>query len=57
MVVGTEAWSGVDLTTNNVVGPDLWSGVDTSTVFGSFTNDNFAGIEAIPQFTAVGYFD
>jgi hypothetical protein len=48
VVVGTEDWSGLDLTTNTVVSPDLYSGVDTSTVFGSFTNDDFATHMLVP---------
>jgi hypothetical protein len=43
VVTGTEDWSELDLTTNTVLHPDLLSGVDTHTVFGSFTNDDFAG--------------
>jgi hypothetical protein len=42
VVTGTEEWSELDLTTNTVVQADLLSGVDTHTVFGSFTNDDFA---------------
>ncbi len=42
VVTGTESWSEFDLTTNSIVNPDLISGIDTHTVFGSFTNDNFA---------------
>ncbi len=42
VVVGTEHWSELDLTTNTVLDQDLLSGVDTQTTFGSFTNDDFA---------------
>jgi len=42
VVTGTEAWSELDLTTNAVFDPDVLKGVDTHTVFGSFTNDDFA---------------
>jgi hypothetical protein len=42
VVTGTEDWSELDLTTNTVVQQDLLKGVDTHTVFGSFTNDDFA---------------
>jgi hypothetical protein len=42
VVTGTEQWSRFDFTTNNVTVPDQLIGVDTSTVFGSFTNDDFS---------------
>jgi hypothetical protein len=42
VVTGTEQWSRFDFTTNHVTVPDQLIGVDTSTVFGSFTNDDFS---------------
>ncbi len=42
VIAGHEAWSRFDFTTNTVTVPDQLDGVDTSTVFGSFTDDNFS---------------
>ena len=41
-LMGTEQWSVIDLTTNQVEALDAFSGVDTHTVFGPLINDDFA---------------
>ena len=41
-IVGNEQWSRVDFTTNQVLVPDQLIGPDTETIFGSFTNNDFA---------------
>jgi hypothetical protein len=41
-IVGHEAWSQFDFTTNTVLAPDQLDGLDTETIFGSFTNNDFS---------------
>jgi hypothetical protein len=42
VIVGDEAWSRFDFTTNTVTVPDQLLGVDTETIFGAFTNNDFS---------------
>lgn len=42
VIVGHEAWSLFDFTTNTVQVPDQLDGVDTETIFGAFTNNDFS---------------
>jgi len=42
VIVGHEAWSRFDFTTNTVTVPDQLDGVDTETIFGAFTNNDFS---------------
>jgi hypothetical protein len=42
VIVGHEAWSLFDFTTNTVLVPDQLDGVDTETIFGSFINNDFS---------------
>lgn len=42
VIVGNEAWSSFDFTTNTVQVSDDLDGIDTETIFGSFTNNDFS---------------